>query len=284
MPVDTVALDCNSQRLPSFFSLETAVRLSITTHLLYATTQPCDLLMQIEPASDATQRCRETRLMLDAGSSSHEMTGEEGVGTRRWIKAGALFESNYETVVTITRPALDIEGLAQTPWTEIPADVVKYLMPSRYCHSDLFLDFVSGQFGDLTGGDLITAMSTWITTNFTYDAGASHAGTTATDSFASLSGVCRDYAHMLITFARAAGIPARFVSVYAPDVTPQDFHAVAEVYLNGVWHLIDATQMATPPEIVRICVGRDAADASFLTSYGRIDLKEQSVDVRRLAG
>ena len=89
---------------------------------------------------------------------------------------------------------------------------------------------------------------------------------------------------MLIAFARAAGIPARFVSAYAPNVTPQDFHAVAEVYLEGGWHLIDATGMAQASDIARICVGRDAADASFMTSYGWMELREQSVDVRRVAG
>jgi len=156
-------------------------------------------------------------------------------------------------------------------------------MPSRYCHPEVFLDFVATQFGDLTGGALVDAMQDWISRHFTYDNGISHAGTTATDSFNSLSGVCRDYAHMMITLARAAGIPARFVSAYGPDVTPQDFHAVAEVYLDGAWHLVDATGMAKPCDIIRIGVGRDAADASFMTSYGRMDLVEQSVTVRRVA-
>ena len=87
---------------------------------------------------------------------------------------------------------------------------------------------------------------------------------------------------MLISFARAAGIPARFVSVYAPDVTPQDFHAVVEVYLAGGWHLLDPTGMAKPDQIARICVGRDAADAAFIMSYGRIDMVAQQITVTRI--
>ena len=126
------------------------------------------------------------------------------------------------------------------------------------------------------------AMCDWVNTSFTYDSGASTATTTAIDSFNSLSGVCRDYAHVLITLVRAAGIPARFVSVYAPDVVPQDFHAVVEVFFDERWHLVDPTGMAKPNDIVRICVGRDAADASFMTSYGWMDLVEQSVTVRRI--
>lgn len=257
------------------------MHLAIKTHLLYATTQPCDLLLQVEALSDAAQLCRETSLTLDPASISTEIAGEEGIGPRRWIKAGPLFECRYETLVDITRPVIDLTNLSETPRTQIPGDVIKYLMPSRYCHSELFLNFVANQFGDMTGGTLVSAMSSWICQNFTYDNGASHSATTATDSFASQAGVCRDYAHVLIALVRAAGIPARFVSAYAPDTQPQDFHAVVEVYLDGNWHLVDPTGMADPQQIVRICVGRDAADASFMTSYGWMELREQSVQVSR---
>jgi transglutaminase-like putative cysteine protease len=267
----------------SLSGLDRNVRLSVKTHLLYSATQPCDLLLQVEALSDATQQCRETRLMLTPGCACEEIPGEENIGMRRWVRSGLLFECTYETRIEIKRASVDLESLSETPRMQIPSDVIKYLMPSRYCQSDLFLDFVSNEFGNLTGGVLVSALSSWITRNFRYDNGASNAGTTATDSFNSLTGVCRDYAHVLIALVRAAGIPARFVSAYAPDAVPQDFHAVVEVYLDGDWHLVDPTGMADAPQIARICVGRDAADASFLTSYGWMDLVEQSVQVRRLA-
>ena len=257
------------------------MRLSVQIHLSYSTTQPCDLLLQIEPTTDATQICRETRLMIGSQPPQQEIANEDGIGLRRWIHAGPQFVCDFETTVEVNRVAAKIETLQDTPRLQIPGDVVKYLMPSRYCHSDLFLDFVQSQFGALTGGAKIAAMRDWISDNFTYDNTISNAATTASDSFASQAGVCRDYAHVLISFSRAAGIPAQFVSAYAPDVTPQDFHAVVEVYLQGDWHLIDATGMAKPEEIVRICVGRDAADASFLTSYGGVELQEQTVQVAR---
>ncbi len=92
-------------------------------------------------------------------------------------------------------------------------------------------------------------------------------------------GVCRDFAHVMITLARASGMPARMASVYAPLDPPQDFHAVAEVYLDGGWHLVDATGMARPDQMVRIGVGRDAADVAFLTVYGNAVMQSQSVRV-----
>lgn len=258
-----------------------ALRLKIQTYLLYAATQPCDLLLQIEVLKDGDQRCLEGKLQLDAVSKDHVVKGEGGLGVRRWVDAGPMFECKYDVLVEITRPAVDIESLPQTHRTQIPSDEIKYLMPSRYCHSDQFLDFVSSEFGNLSGGARVAEMCRWISRNFTYDNSVSNSGTTASDSFASLKGVCRDYAHVLISFTRAAGIPARFVSVYAPDVSPQDFHAVVEVYLGGGWHILDPTGMAKPEEIARICVGRDAADSSLIMSYGRIDLITQTVEVMR---
>ena len=115
--------------------------------------------------------------------------------------------------------------------------------------------------------------------NFEYVIGSSDAQTTAADSYVSRQGVCRDYAHVLISLARAAAIPARFVSAYAPNVKPQDFHAVAEVYLDGAWHLVDPTGMARADEIVRIGVGLDAAEVSFLSSFGLMTLFSQTVGV-----
>ena len=102
-------------------------------------------------------------------------------------------------------------------------------------------------------------------------------------SFVQRRGVCRDFAHLLISFARAATIPARIVSAYAPDVSPPDFHAVAEIWLDGSWHLVDATGMARPNDIVRIGVGRDATDIAFLTTFGDMVFQEQRVEVKRVA-
>ena len=126
---------------------------------------------------------------------------------------------------------------------------------------------------------MVTAMRDWIADRLSYVPGASNAQTTALDTYVQRQGVCRDFAHVMIAMTRAAAIPARFASVYAPGVTPQDFHAVAEVYLAGTWHLVDPTGMATADTMARIGVGQDAAEVAFLSSYGRIDLRAQSVSV-----
>ena len=254
--------------------------LNVKASLVYTAPQPCDALLQVEPTTDSGQRCDDARILLLSGATIRQVEGEDAIGVRRWVSIGDRLDCVYEAQVEVRRTIPDLGQLQETPRHELPGYVIQYLMPSRYCQSDLFLDFTASQFNGMRGGEIVQAMSNWVGSNFTYDIYTSNPGTTATDSFSSLRGVCRDYAHVLVALVRAVGIPARFVSAYAPGVKPPDFHAVVEVFLEGDWHLVDPTGMATPEDIVRIGVGRDAADASFLTSYGILNLQEQSVDVR----
>jgi transglutaminase-like putative cysteine protease len=253
--------------------------ISIKTHLSYTTTSSCSLLLQIEAAQDIVQVCESSRFATQSEVEWNIIPGEENIGWRRWGQIETVFDCTYEAKVRVDRPEVVVTSLSAHPVTQLPSDVTKFLMPSRYCHPEAFLAFIPNQFGTLGGGALIAQMSDWIRENFTYDNGISTAITTATDSFHTRSGVCRDYAHVLIAMARSAGMPARIASVYAPNVDPQDFHAVAEVFLDSAWHIVDPTGMAHPSEIVRIGVGRDAADVSFMTSYGWMEMKKQSVDV-----
>ena len=189
---------------------------------------------------------------------------------------------HYEAEVTIDRSGLDLATLSDDPLPSLPADVVEYLLPSRYCPVDTMHASVVDMFGGLTGGPAVLAVRDWIGGHLSYVPGASHAGTTALDTFHAREGVCRDYAHLLVTLVRGLGIPARLVSAYAPNVTPPDFHALAQVWLSGAWHLVDATGMADPSHTAIIGVGRDAADISFLTIFGTATLNEQAVSVTLL--
>jgi len=122
-------------------------------------------------------------------------------------------------------------------------------------------------------------MRDWIESHLSYVPGSSNASTTALETYVSRAGVCRDYAHLLISMARASAIPARFASVYGLGVEPQDFHAVAEVFLDNTWYLVDPTGMSEAERMVKIGVGRDAADVSFLTCFGSATLQSQQVKV-----
>jgi hypothetical protein len=258
------------------------MRLLVKTHLAYSADKPSNILLQIEAAHDNEQVPLDTKLDFAEPVETFLVTGEENIGVRRWLAVDGLVDCTYTASIDVDRGDADLSKIGQTKLTSLPSDVTKFLMPSRYCHPEDFFVFTATQFGHLSGGAVITAMSNWINTHFKYDIDVSNAATTATQSFGLRAGVCRDFAHVLIAMARAVGIPARIVSAYAPDVSPQDFHAVAEVYLDNSWHLIDPTGMARASEIVRIGVGRDEADVSFLTSYGELVLKKQTVEVTRV--
>jgi transglutaminase-like putative cysteine protease len=184
----------------------------------------------------------------------------------------------------VERPAPALADLPSAALRDLPPDVIPYLWPSRYCEADRFEAFVEREFEGLRGGACIAAMSDWIHGQLDYLPGSSDSTTTAADTFVSRHGVCRDYAHLLAAFARAAGVPARLVSAYGWKVDPPDFHALVEVWLDGAWHLVDPSRLASVDSIVRICVGRDATDIAFMTSFGNAEMNCQQVEVIRTDG
>jgi transglutaminase-like putative cysteine protease len=258
------------------------MRLKIDVLLDYWVPATADILLTIEVAQLPDQRLIEDLLTVDGSGPLTPIVGEEGIGQRTWLSAEGRLHATYQATVDIDRPTLDIVGLAAAPKAELPPLVAPYLFPSRYCEADRFETFVETHFGDQDGGAKIQAMADWIGREMAYVPGSTDGETTAADAFVARQGVCRDYAHLMATFARAAGIPARLVSGYALDLEPPDFHALVEVWLDGGWHLVDATGLAPTANVARICVGRDATDIAFMTIFGTADLIEQKVAVSRV--
>ncbi|GAA1829945.1 transglutaminase-like domain-containing protein [Agromyces salentinus] len=147
-------------------------------------------------------------------------------------------------------------------------DLVVYLRPSRYCESDTLGPTALAEFGGLEGHALLDAVSSWVGTRLSYVPGSSGPTDGAVQTLLARQGVCRDYAHLVIALLRALDVPARLAAVYAPGLDPMDFHAVAEAFVEGAWHVVDATALAPRSTLLRISTGRDAADTAFLSSYG----------------
>ena len=121
------------------------------------------------------------------------------------------------------------------------------------------------------------AICDWINGKLVYTLGSTGPTTTACDVLLQRTGVCRDYAHVGISLCRALGIPARYVSGYAVDLQPPDFHGFFEAFLGTRWFLFDATKLAPVDGLVRIGTGRDAADVAFATLIGEATLTGQNV-------
>lgn len=253
--------------------------LEIDVSLDYALPTPASLLLAIEVAEAAGQRVHEAALDL-GGAEARLIPGSDGFGARRWIRAEDALRARYRARVEVTRPRPDLSTLRGVPPHELDGPATDGLMASRYCAADAFQPFVGSEFAGLAGGALVQAIRDWTERSLSYVPGSSDATTTAADTFLTRQGICRDYAHVVIAMCRAGGVPARMASVYAPHVEPPDFHAVAEAWLDGAWHLVDATGMAGADEIALVGVGRDAAEAAFLTSYGAMELRSQTVKCR----
>lgn len=194
-------------------------------------------------------------------------------------KLDISYQATVDLSHSIGQPG-EIEELAPA---DIPLDVIHYLYPSRYCQSDRLMKMAQDEFGDCQPGYAkVQAICDWIYHKVTYLSGSSDSHTSAYDTVTERAGICRDFAHLGITFCRALNIPARFVSAYAWQLQPPDFHACFEAYLGGKWYLFDATRLAPVAGLVRIGTGKDAADTAFATVFGAVQLNSMNVHIDRL--
>ena len=180
----------------------------------------------------------------------------------------------YRAAVSLNPLMLDPAAVSEMAAGSIPLDVLPYLNASRYCQSDRLARFAQRQFAATPSGpQRATVICNWIRDNVDYESGSTDVLTSAIDTLSDRRGVCRDFAHLAITLCRAVGIPARYISAYAWQLQPPDFHAVFEAYLagadgTGAWYLFDPTRMAVLDGLVRIGAGRDAADVAFCSIFG----------------
>ncbi len=265
--------------------------IDVSARFAFSLDRPSDVLLQFEAAAIPEQQILSSECSLPAAEHVARVAAQDAIGERIWLRLNGRVRG------PLRAPAWRSTGWCPTsrastgsPRTSCPVRPCSTCSISRYCPADRLQWFVDAEFGGLAGGARVLAMRDWIAANFRYVPGSSTTATTALDSFVERRGICRDYAHVLVTLARASTIPARYCSTYAPGVDPPDFHAVAEVFLadpttpgGGAWYIVDATGMADPAETVKIGVGRDAADVSFVTVFGEARFESSQVRARKAA-
>ncbi len=161
-----------------------------------------------------------------------------------------------------------VTGRADVPEV-LDYELIEYLRPSRYAESDKLSAIAFSEFGHLTTPqDLLGGVAAWVGSHLKYVSGSSDPIDGSVDTYLLGQGVCRDYAHLVVAFLRARNVPARLVAVYAPGLSPMDFHAVAEAFVDGQWRVVDGTLLAPRSSLLRIATGRDAADTAFLDNFG----------------
>ena len=255
------------------------MKLSIEAELVYNFADETQVIASLEASRTSDQNIMSESLRLRPETPILSDTTSLGDRRIRASLSGEVTISYSAVVENNLRQLLPPSG-RQHVWSDLPGEVLPFLLPSRFCPSDKFMRFAQREFGSAGDGVArIMAILEWIHRNVDYVVGVSNAETTAERTFVDRAGVCRDFTHLGITLARALGIPARAVSAYALQLDPPDFHAIFEVYLENGWWLIDPTRLAPIEGIVRIGSGRDASDIAFLTSDKQCQVLRQAIAV-----
>jgi len=254
--------------------------------LNYTVAGPAAFIFNVSVADNAFQRIVSeaftTEPALEVASSRSPI--EDKRHHRFTMNAGAL-RVKYSATVELSHHIRPPDDVLETPPGGLPADVVPYLYPSRYCESDKLVRLAQHEFGGLQAGfSRVTAVCNWIRDNVEYLRGSTDPLTSAFDTATERAGVCRDFAHLAIAFCRALGIPARFTAGYAFNLVPPDFHAYFEAWLDGRWYIFDPTRLAPQTGLIRIGTGRDAADTSFATIFGAVAFTSMKVTMISAGG
>ena len=228
-------------------SLDTTAHLTVRVgcRLVYEPAIPTAALLCLRVRLNEHQTLIGESLAFAGGRlASPTYTDPHGNTVNRIVLPAGRTEIIHDAIVTVS-PGLDNfnhSGARAVSPENLPDEVLRYTLPSRYCDFDRLLQFAWDHFAHIEPGRArVQAISDWLHANIEYRFGSGSPDLTAWDIIQRGHGVCRDFAHMIIALCRALNMPARYVVGHLPDIgytdpgTPMDFHAYAEVYLEGGW-------------------------------------------------
>lgn len=253
---------------------------NISSKLVYTVDSTSSFVFNIAATNTPYQKTTEENLFITPFTNSEwfELNDFGCRGLRIKVEPCEL-TIVYNATVQLSLDSERVRYFNEVEYKRLPASVLPFLSPSRYCESDRLTRFAWKEFGHLPAGySRIDEICNWVNKHIDYVPGSTDASSSACDVLIQRAGVCRDFAHVSIALCRALGIPARYVSGYSVGLKPQDFHGFFEVYLEDRWYLFDATRMAPVSGLIRIGIGRDAADTSFANIVGIATLQSINVE------
>lgn len=248
--------------------------------LAYRTPVQTPVLFVLRPRLEGRVLVMQEKLSFGIGLPSYEFQDSHGNITYRSLLMPGINEVRHDALVAVsaepdTRQVIGpILSVGQLPF-----ELLRYTLPSRYCDSDKLMDFAWRQFGHIPHGlARVQAICDWVHTHIEYRFGSGRPDLSASEVIARRFGVCRDFAHAAIALCRAFNLPARYVTGHLPDIgytdpgTPMDFHAYCEVYLGQDWLTFDPRFNVPRIGRVKLAHGADAVDGAFATIYGEAAL------------
>ena len=247
----------------------------------YDCAQPTPMLLMLSPhpsrAKDLQTPC-EIRFDPEIPASNYQ-DQFGNICTRIVAPPGRLILSSSFVIADSGTPDEVAPGAAQHLVSDLPNEQLLYLLGSRYCETDRLSETAWALFGNTPPGwARVQAICDFVHNHITFDYQAARPTRTAWETYQEREGVCRDFAHLAVTFCRCMNIPARYCTGYLGDIGvppvdyPMDFSAWFDVYLSGRWFTFDARH--NQPRIGRILMarGRDATDVAISTSFGPAEL------------
>jgi len=252
----------------------------VGSELNYTLQQRSTLILNLHALRTPSQTIIEENFHVEPPVRCEEFLS--ATGENRFVRLDTGNTKNltvrYSATVNTHVRAIPQSEINSVPVSRLDRAVIPYLFPSRYCQSDRLGRLAWGKFGTIKHPyDRVSAITEWIHENVEYLRGMTNSETSAFDTVTQRAGVCRDFAHLGIALCRALSIPARYFTGYAHQLQPPDFHACFEAHIGKQWFIFDATRLAPLNGLVRIATGRDAADASVATIFGRVQLSSITV-------
>lgn len=251
------------------------IRAGYTLSFEFPKPTPMLLALKIHPSRRSDLLTPEVLSFSPQVQTRDYIDGFGNVCTRLTAPAGRLTVSTEFDIYDSGQPDVVATEARQHDISDLPDDVLVFLLGSRYCETDRLSNIAWTLFEYTTPGwARVQAILDWVHNHIRFDYQRADATRTAYGAYIEQVGVCRDYTHLAVAFLRCMNIPTRYCTGYLGDIGnvpvpgPMDFSAWLEVYLGGHWYTVDARN--NTPRIGRVLMarGRDATDVALSTQFG----------------
>ncbi|MFT4822820.1 MAG: transglutaminase-like putative cysteine protease [Halioglobus sp.] len=260
------------------------VLLRASCELSFEVVIPTPMVFMLRPRSSPTQWVAAEEYHLSPSLRVVEFADGFGNLCQRLVAPVGDFHirTSAEVQVSEALPVTGNPGFVEVP--ALPEEVLRFLLPSRYCESDRFGNMAMEIVADAPlGYAQVQALTNWVRENIRFEPLSSTYPVSATEVNGRGEGVCRDLSHVTIALCRALCIPARLVVGYLYQLEPMDSHAWFEAYVGGQWHTFDPVFNDGLGLRIAVAHGRDAADVAVYNQYGPLLLpKDMRVSVDKL--
>jgi transglutaminase-like putative cysteine protease len=238
------------------------IRFDLSITLDYNVIDPSDFAFVIQPTQTPYQRLTWEQVTLQPPVTFEQE--DHGDPVNRHLRVHAKpgpFRLRYDAIVDLVHHFALPADIREVPIAELPASVT---LPAGYAR--------------------VEAIRAWVQARTRFQPGSSHPGTSALDTYECATGVCRDFAHLMISMCRALNIPARLATGIDygadPSLGPTDFHCYVEAYLGDRWYIFDPSGISPRMGLIRIGTGRDASDVAFATIFGTVQWTAPLITIR----